>query len=249
MVTWESPKRQQKLKRYTKWEEKHRGRRIGEGDERNRGGHQNEKEIMKRCFIFPSICWKQRKPYNSIPHFIVHLVEFSHLVWHTSWIYNPPWSLYKYVNQNDLLGKLWEGTLLCYPHMHVRPTQKPCCILVSITGRWKAPADVIFAMQVKEYCDVTKPWKMRKSHEMESGVWASRGGSVTHGRLWHRKLSTLLHDSSWNHRDNQLCKYCWRADDEIAAVNPDVPIKKPFKKLLKHHWWPKKTSPLYHRAI
>lgn len=123
----------------------------------------------------------------------MHSLEFCHLVWHTSWIYNPSWSLYKYVNQNDLLGKLWEGTLLCYPHMHVRPTQKHCCILVSITGRWKAPADVIFAMQVKEYSDVTKPWKMRKSHEMESGVGASRGGSVTHGRLWHSTSSALYH--------------------------------------------------------
>lgn len=96
----------------------------------------------------------------------MYSVEFSHLVWHTSWIYNPLCSLYKHVNQNDLLWKLWEGTLLCYPHMHVRPTQNPCCILFSITECWKAPADVIFAMQVKEYCDVTKPWKMRKSHEM-----------------------------------------------------------------------------------
>lgn len=120
-------------------------------------------------------------------------MKFSHLVWHASWIYNPPCSLYKYVNQNDLLWKLWEGTLLCYPHMHVRPTQNPCCILFSITGHWKAPADVIFAMQVKEYCDVTKPWKMRKSHEMRSGVWASRRGSVTHGRLWYRTSSTLFY--------------------------------------------------------
>lgn len=140
--------------------------------------------------------------------FFVYSVEFSHLVWHASWIYNPPCSLYKYVNQNDLLWKLWEGRLLCYPHMHVRPTLNLCCILFSITGHWKAPADGIFAVQVKEYCDVTKPWKMRKSHEMGSDVWASRKGSVTHGRLWHRASSALLFDSFWNHRDNQLCKYC-----------------------------------------